>query len=74
MVVERDLALLGLIGLEDPPRPAPASKQRSRLPARTMAAEVGIIGPDGTVLEGRDLPADKAALGALLDRNLDVPE
>ena len=85
--VERDLELLGLVGLEDPPRPGVADAitacRRAGIrialvtgdhpgTARTIAAEVGIIGPDGPVLEGRDLPADEAALGALLDRDVVV--
>jgi magnesium-transporting ATPase (P-type) len=40
--------------------------------ARTIAAEVGIIGRDGDVLEGRDLPDDPGELGALLDRDVVV--
>ncbi|MGZ4640230.1 MAG: cation-translocating P-type ATPase [Actinomycetes bacterium] len=85
--VERDLELLGLVGLEDPPRPGVADAitacRRAGVrialltgdhpgTARTIAAEVGIIGSDGPVLEGRDLPADEAALGALLDRDVVV--
>jgi calcium-translocating P-type ATPase len=81
--VERDLELLGLVGLEDPPRPGVADAihacRRAGIrialltgdhpaTARVIAAEVGIISRDGEVLEGRDLPADPAALGALLDR------
>ena len=37
--------------------------------ARAIAAEVGLLGPEGFVLEGHDLPGDEAALGALLDRD-----
>jgi magnesium-transporting ATPase (P-type) len=85
--VECDLDLLGLVGLEDPPRPGvvPAINACRRAgirialltgdhpaTARTIAAEVGIIGDDGPVLEGRELPTNKAALGALLDRDVVV--
>jgi magnesium-transporting ATPase (P-type) len=85
--VERDLELLGLVGLEDPPRPGVAEAitacRRAGIrialltgdhpgTARTIATEVGIIGPDGPVLEGRDLPSDKTALGILLDRDVVV--
>jgi magnesium-transporting ATPase (P-type) len=37
--------------------------------ARAIATEVGLLGAEGVVVEGRDLPADDAALGALLDRD-----
>lgn len=37
--------------------------------ARAIAAEVGLLGPEGTVLEGTDLPDDEQVLGALLDRD-----
>jgi calcium-translocating P-type ATPase len=85
--VERDLELLGLVGLEDPPRPGVAEAitacRRAGIrialltgdhpgTARTIAAEVGIIGPDGPVLEGRDLPSDTTDLGILLDRDVVV--
>ena len=81
---EDDLELLGLLGLEDPPRPGAAAaiaacrRAGIRLAmvtgdhpatARAIAAEVGLIDPSGTVLEGKDLPADEQVLGALLDRD-----
>ena len=81
---ERDLALLGLVGLEDPPRPsaraAVASCREAGIhiavvtgdhPATAMgiAREVGIAGPDSVALEGKDLPLDEEVLGALLDRD-----
>ncbi len=82
--VERDLELLGLVGLEDPPRPGVAAAitacRRAGIrialltgdhpaTARIIASEVGIISRDGEVLEGRDLPDDLAELGELLDRD-----
>ena len=81
---ERDLELLGLVGLEDPPRPdaadAVAACRRAGIrvamvtgdhpaTARAIAAEVGLLGPDAMVLEGDDLPDDEQLLGALLDRD-----
>jgi calcium-translocating P-type ATPase len=85
--VEQDLELLGLVGLEDPPRAGVADAitacRRAGIrialltgdhpaTAHAIAAEVGIIGRDGEVLEGRDLPTDLAELGALLDRDVVV--
>jgi magnesium-transporting ATPase (P-type) len=82
--VERDLNLLALVGLEDPPRPgaadAIAACRKAGIQvamitgdhpgtARAVAAEVGLLGADALVLEGHDLPADEAALGALLDHD-----
>jgi calcium-translocating P-type ATPase len=80
--LEQQLTLLGLIGLEDPPRPGAADAIAAcrRLgiklamitgdhpgTARAIAEEVGLLGPDGIVLEGRALPSDDDALGELLD-------
>ena len=82
--LERDLDLLGLVGLEDPPRAGAADAvaacraQGIKLAmltgdhpgtARAVAAEVGLLGAEALVVEGHDLPADEAALGALLDRD-----
>jgi magnesium-transporting ATPase (P-type) len=37
--------------------------------ARAIAEQVGMLGPDGTVLEGAQLPVDDAVLGAVVDRD-----
>ena len=81
---ERELELLGLIGLEDPPRASAAAAiaacRRAGIrvamvtgdhPAtgRAIAREIGLLLEPELVVEGRDLPADDAALGALLDRD-----
>ncbi|MER5262679.1 cation-transporting P-type ATPase [Actinosynnema sp. NPDC002837] len=81
---ERDLVLLGLVALQDPPRDdvtdsiALCRKAGIKLAmitgdhpatARAIAAQVGLLGPDRLVVEGKDLPADDAALGELLDRD-----
>jgi magnesium-transporting ATPase (P-type) len=83
-VAERDLTLLGLVGLEDPPRDdvgeAIASCHRAGIrlamitgdhpeTARAIAAEVGLCGPDPLVVTGAQLPDDEAELGRLLDRD-----
>ena len=80
---ENHLELLGLLGLEDPPRPSAADAiaacRRAGIrvamvtgdhpaTARAIAAEVGLLDADSLVLEGADLPADEQVLGALLDR------
>jgi magnesium-transporting ATPase (P-type) len=79
---ERELELLGLLGLEDPPRPGAAAALAAcrqagirvamvtgdhPATAAAIAREVKLLGPGGLVLEGRDLPADDQALGSLLD-------
>lgn len=82
---ETGLTLLGLIALEDPPRPgaadALAACRRAGIrvamitgdhpdTARAIAREVGLtIRNNDRVFTGRDLPADEAALGELLDRD-----
>jgi magnesium-transporting ATPase (P-type) len=81
---ERDLELLGIVGLVDPVRPdvadAVAACRRAGIrlamitgdhpaTARAVAAEVGLLGPHELVVEGRELPADDNHLGALLDRD-----
>ncbi|MCZ2860605.1 cation-translocating P-type ATPase [Blastococcus sp. VKM Ac-2987] len=79
---ERDLELLGLVGLEDPPRPGvDEALARCReagiavamitgdsgATAEAIARQTGLWRPTGRLLEGRELPADEAALGELLD-------
>lgn len=80
---EDRLQLLGLLGLEDPPRTdvgeaigrcraadikiAMLTGDHPRT-ARAIGIEVGLIGPDGLVLSSAQLPTDDAALGELLDR------
>ncbi|MEU8122454.1 cation-transporting P-type ATPase [Spirillospora sp. NPDC049024] len=79
---ERGLALLGLVGLQDPPRDdvagAIASCRRAGIrlamvtgdhpaTARAIAAEVGLAEPGSPVVTGADLPRDEAELGRLLD-------
>jgi magnesium-transporting ATPase (P-type) len=81
---EQGLELLGLFGLEDPPRPTVARALQScrtagvrvamvtgdhPTTARTIAEQIGLLGPDQMVLRGDDLPDDDAVLGALLDRD-----
>jgi calcium-translocating P-type ATPase len=81
---ESGLELLGLAGIEDPPRPeaaeAIAGCRRAGIrvgmvtgdhpaTARAIARETGLLGPDELVLEGRDLPEDEQVLGALIDRD-----
>ncbi len=81
---EYDLELLGLVGLEDPPRPGAAESVAAcrkagikiamitgdhPATARAIAREIGLLGEEGMVIEGRELPQDEAVLGALLDRD-----
>ena len=80
--VERDLELLGLVGMEDPPRPdvadAVAACRRAGVKlavlsgdhpatAGAVAREIGLLGPDGVVVEGRNLPDGDAELARLLE-------
>jgi calcium-translocating P-type ATPase len=82
--IERDLELLGVVGLEDPPRAeaagAIAACRRAGIrvamitgdhpaTARAIATEVGLLQDTGWVVEAKDLPADEAILGATLDRD-----
>ncbi|MDP2292406.1 MAG: cation-transporting P-type ATPase [Actinomycetota bacterium] len=82
-VAEQQLELLGLLGLQDPPRASAADAiaacRRAGIrvamitgdhpaTARAIAAEVGLSDHHGLVVEGKDLPADEQVLGALLDR------
>jgi calcium-translocating P-type ATPase len=81
---EAHLTLLGLIGLEDPPRAASAESLAAcrragikvamvtgdhRGTAAAVAREVGLLGPDELVLIGDELPPDDEALGELIDRD-----
>jgi magnesium-transporting ATPase (P-type) len=81
---EVDLTLLGLIGIEDPPRPGVADSIAAcrragirvamvtgdhRDTARAIAREVGLWRSDAFLVEGKNLPADDEMLGALLDRD-----
>ena len=81
---EADLTLLGLVGLEDPPRAhaadAIAACRRAGIrvamvtgdhpaTARAIASQVGLLGADDLVVVGRDLPSDEALLGALVDHD-----
>ncbi|MGE5698413.1 MAG: cation-translocating P-type ATPase [Candidatus Sericytochromatia bacterium] len=81
---ERELTLLGLIALEDPPRrgaaAALAACRRAGIrvamvtgdhpdTARAIAEEVGLLGENELVVEGHDLPVEHDKLGELLDRD-----
>jgi calcium-translocating P-type ATPase len=82
--LEGELDLLGLVGLEDPPRPEAAAAVAAcrqagirvamitgdhPVTAQAIAREVGLLGPETAVLEGGSLPADDDELGRLLDRD-----
>ncbi len=79
---EGDLELLALIGIQDPPRAeaydavALCHRAGIRLAMLTgdsaatgaaIAAEVGLLGPGGTVIEGAALPATDVEIANLLD-------
>ena len=81
---EASLTLLGLIGIEDPPRTGVADSiaacRRAGIrvamvtgdhpaTARAIAREVGLWRSDALLVEGKDLPADEDLLGALIDRD-----
>ena len=81
---ERDLRLLGLLALQDPPRPDVAGAVQAcrragvkvamitgdhPATAAAIATEVGLRSADGLVLTGDELPDDDQVLGALLDRD-----
>ncbi|MDE3136637.1 MAG: cation-transporting P-type ATPase [Acidobacteriota bacterium] len=82
--VEANLQLLGLAGIEDPPRAGVGESIAScrqagirvamvtgdhSVTARAIASEVGLLRPEALVLEGSQLPSDDAMLGALVDRD-----
>jgi magnesium-transporting ATPase (P-type) len=82
--IEVGLTLLGLVGIEDPPRlgvsDSIAACRRAGIriamvtgdhpaTARAIAREVGLWSSDELVIEGKDLPQDEEILGALLDRD-----
>lgn len=82
--LERDLDLLGLVGLQDPPRPeAAAALQACRTAgirvamitgdhpatAAAIAYQVGFSRDGLVAVDGRKLPTDERELGALLDRD-----
>ncbi|NTW41924.1 MAG: cation-transporting P-type ATPase, partial [Cellulomonadaceae bacterium] len=81
---EHELELVGLLGLQDPPRDdvgdaigaCRAAGIRIAMitgdhpvTALTIARQVGLVTGEPLVVVGRDLPADDAPLGALLDRD-----
>jgi len=81
---EVDLTLLGLVGIEDPPRLGVADSiaacRRAGIrvamvtgdhpgTARAIAREVGLWTSDKLVIEGKELPQDEEILGALMDRD-----
>ena len=83
-LAERDLELLGLLALEDPPREgAKDAIQRCRQAgvrvamltgdhpgtARAIARETGLLREEAMVVEGKDLPSDETLLAALIDRD-----
>jgi magnesium-transporting ATPase (P-type) len=82
--LETDLSLLGLVGLEDPPRPEAAAaldacrKAGIRVAmvtgdhpatAAAIARDVGLATDGLFAVDGRHLPASDTELGALLDRD-----
>jgi magnesium-transporting ATPase (P-type) len=82
--LERDLELLGVIGLQDPPRAGVADAIAAcrtagvkvamitgdhAATAAAIARQVGLATEPAWVLEGKDLPSDDALLGALVDRD-----
>jgi magnesium-transporting ATPase (P-type) len=82
--IETGLELLGLMAIQDPPRPgiteSIAACRRAGIAvamvtgdhpdtARAIAKQVGLLGAEDWVIEGRNLPQDEARLGALVDRD-----
>ena len=81
---EIGLTLLGLVGIEDPPRPGVADSiaacRRAGIrvamvtgdhpaTACAIAREVGLWRADTLAIEGKDLPPDDEILGAIIDRD-----
>jgi magnesium-transporting ATPase (P-type) len=81
---ERGVGLLGLVGLQDPPRPEVAEALAAcrvasikvamvtgdhPRTALAVARQTGLVVGDPVVVEGADLPADTGALGELLDHD-----
>lgn len=81
---DQGLRLLGLVGLQDPPRDDVSESLRAcrtagvkvamvtgdhPATATTIADEVGLRFPDSPVLSGTDLPDDERQLAALLDHD-----
>src|SRR5690348_3245313 len=73
-VIEMGLSLLGVVGIQDPPRPEAARSIAAcraagirvamvtgdhPVTARAIAREVGLLNAAGVVLEGKDLPLDE---------------
>lgn len=82
--IEVDLTLLGLVGIEDPPRLGVADSiaacRRAGIrvamvtgdhpgTARAIAREVGLWTSDKLEIEGKEIPQDEEILGALMDRD-----
>lgn len=82
--VERELVLLGLLGLEDPPREEVASSITScheahvsvimvtgdhPVTAAAIANQIGLREPDDVVIVGADLPHDDDALAELIEHS-----
>ena len=81
---EEALTLLGLLALEDPPRPDVREAVRAcgsagirvamvtgdhPITATSIADEVGLRQPGDPVIDGTSLPGDDQQLGALIDRD-----
>jgi len=80
--IENHLELLGLFGIEDPPRPEVAQSIAAcrqagikvamvtgdhPVTAHAIASEVGLLTPQSRMIEGRDLPSDDTLLAAMVD-------